>query len=100
MLFISPLLGFPGGSEVKNLPANAGNLLHRIHTKGHLIKVAMLSGFPGSLVVKYPPANAGDTGSIADPGRFQMLWSNYITTIEPMFQSLGAETTAPTCHNY
>ena len=59
----------------------------------------MLSGFPESLGVKYPPANAGDTVSIADPGRFQMLRSNYTTTIAPMFQSLGAATTAPTCHD-
>ena len=29
-----------------------------------------------SLVVKNLPANAGDTGSIPDPGRFHMLWSN------------------------
>ena len=26
LLFVSLLLGFPSGSEVKNLPANAGNL--------------------------------------------------------------------------
>ena len=33
-------------------------------------------GFPGGSVVKNPPANAGDMGSISDPGRSHMLWSN------------------------
>ena len=33
-------------------------------------------GFPGVSVVKNPPANAGDTGSIPDPGRSHMQWSN------------------------
>ena len=32
--------------------------------------------FPGGSVVKNLPANAGDTGSIPDPGRFHMPWSN------------------------
>ena len=27
-------------------------------------------------MVKNPPANAGDVGSIPDPGRSHMLWSN------------------------
>ena len=35
-----------------------------------------IGGFPGGSVVKDPPANAGDTGSIPDPGRSHMLWSN------------------------
>ena len=33
-------------------------------------------GFPGGSVLKNLPANAGDTGSIPDPRRFQMPWSN------------------------
>ena len=32
--------------------------------------------FPGGAVVKNLPANTGDIGSIPDPGRFHMLWSN------------------------
>ena len=35
------------------------------------------TGFPGGSVVKNLPANTGDMGSIPDPGRFHMLWSNY-----------------------
>ena len=34
-------------------------------------------GFPGGSVVKNPPASAGDRGSIPDPGRSGMLWSNW-----------------------
>ena len=33
-------------------------------------------GFPGSSMVKNSPANAEDTGSIPDPGRSHLLWSN------------------------
>ena len=33
-------------------------------------------GFSGGSVVKHPPANEGDTGSVPDPGRFHMPWSN------------------------
>ena len=33
-------------------------------------------GSPAGSVVKNLPANAGDTGSIPDPGRFHMPWSN------------------------
>ena len=33
-------------------------------------------GCPGSTVVKTPSANAGDVGSIPDPGRSHMPWSN------------------------
>ena len=33
-------------------------------------------GFPGSSVVKNPPASAEDTGSIPDPGRSHIPWSN------------------------
>ena len=32
--------------------------------------------FPGGTVVENPPASSGDTGSIPDPGRSYMLWSN------------------------
>jgi len=32
--------------------------------------------FPGGPVVKDLPANAGDTGSIPDPGKSHMHWSN------------------------
>ena len=33
-------------------------------------------GFPDGAVVENPPANAGDMGSIPDPGRSHMPWSN------------------------
>ena len=33
-------------------------------------------GFLSGSVVKNSPANAGDKGSIPDPGRSPMLWSN------------------------
>ena len=33
-------------------------------------------GFPGGSVVKNLPANAGDMGSISDPGRSHVSWSN------------------------
>ena len=33
-------------------------------------------GFPGGSVVKNSPANAGDVGSIPDPGRPHVPWSN------------------------
>ena len=36
----------------------------------------MMKGFPDASVVKNPPANAGDGGSISDPRRSHMLWSN------------------------
>ena len=36
------------------------------------------SGFPGSSVVKNSCAKAGDMGSIPDPGRSQMLRSNWV----------------------
>ena len=32
--------------------------------------------FPGGSMVKNPPANAGVMGSIPDPGRSHMPWSN------------------------
>ena len=35
-----------------------------------------LCGSSGDSVVKSLPANAGDSGSIPDPGRSQMPWSN------------------------
>ena len=35
-----------------------------------------IEGFPVGSVVKNLPANAGDTGSILDPGRSHMPWSN------------------------
>ena len=35
------------------------------------------AGLPGGSLVKNPPANAGDTGSIPDPGRSHMPWSNW-----------------------
>ena len=35
-----------------------------------------IPGFPVGSVVKNLPANAGDTGSILDPGRSHMPWSN------------------------
>ena len=33
-------------------------------------------GFPGGSVIKNPPVNAGDMGSVPDPGRSHMPWSN------------------------
>ena len=33
-------------------------------------------GFPGASVVKNPPASAGNTGSIPEPGRSHVLWSD------------------------
>ena len=33
---------------------------------------------PGGPVDRSLPANAGDTGSIPDPGRFHMPWSNEV----------------------
>ena len=33
-------------------------------------------GFPAGSMVKNLPTKAGDTGSIPDPGRFHMPWSN------------------------
>ena len=42
-----------------------------------IIKMAQL-GFPGGSVVENSPANAGDTGSMLDPGRSHMLWSNLV----------------------
>ena len=39
--------------------------------------------FPGGSVVKNPPANEGDTGSIPDPGRSHMPWSNYAHMLQP-----------------
>ena len=33
-------------------------------------------GCPGGSMVKNPPVHAGDAGSISDPGRSHMLWSN------------------------
>ena len=35
-----------------------------------------IRGFPGGLAVKNLPASAGDMGSIPEPGRSHMLWSN------------------------
>ena len=42
---------------------------------GPVVKT-VLQGFPGGSVVKNPPASAGDTGSITDPGRSHVPWSN------------------------
>ena len=36
----------------------------------------MMKGFPDASVVKNPRADAGDEGSISDPRRSHMLWSN------------------------
>ena len=57
-----------------------------------------LKGFPGGSVVKNPPANAGDTGSIPDPGRSHVPWSNeaqasQLQSNEPVLYSPGASTT-------
>ena len=40
------------------------------------MKPIIIKGFPSGSVVKNPPANAGDRGSIPDPGRSHMPWSN------------------------
>ena len=50
-------------------------------------------GFPGGSVVKNLPANAGDMGSIPDPGRFHMPWSNYVHG--PQLLSLGSRVWEP-----
>ena len=42
-----------------------------------LKRLSSSSRFPWGSVVKNPPANGGDTGSISDPGRSHMPWSNY-----------------------
>ena len=39
-------------------------------------KKQVSGGFPGGSVVKNLPASAGDTGSIPNPGRSHMPWSN------------------------
>ena len=39
-------------------------------------RVESYMGFPGGSVVKNSPANAGDMGSIPDPGRSHVPWSN------------------------
>ena len=50
-------------------------------------------GFPGGAVVKNPPANAGDAGSIPDPGRSHMPWSNY--TCAPQLLNLCPRARVP-----
>ena len=42
----------------------------------HDLVTEQQQGFPGGSVVKNSPANAGDIGSIPDPGRSHMPWSN------------------------
>ena len=42
----------------------------------HCFKGFLVQDFPGGAVVKNPPATARDTGSISDPGRSHMPWSN------------------------
>ena len=58
----------------------------RVATAGQNLEIcgALIQGdlkglpwdFPGGTVVKNPPANAGDMGSIPDPGRSHVPWSN------------------------
>ena len=40
-----------------------------------MLKITNL-GFPGGSLVKNPPTSAGDEGSVLDPGRPHILWSN------------------------
>ena len=40
-------------------------------------------GFLGNSVIKNPPANAGDMGSVPNPGRSYVLWSNYAHVPQP-----------------
>ena len=67
-------MGFPGGSVVKHLPANAGDL-SLIPGSGRPLekRMATLSSilsFLGGSMVKNPPTGAaGDTGSIPGSGR-------------------------------
>ena len=53
----------PGGSLVKDPPANAGD-------------TGLMEDLPGGSLVKDPPANAGDTGFIPDMGRSHVPWGN------------------------
>ena len=50
-------------------------------------------GFPGGSVVENSPANAGDTGSMLDPGRSHMLWSNLVCVAQ--LQSLCSRAWEP-----
>ena len=45
--------------------------------------------FPGGSMVKKLPVNAGDTGSIPDPGRSHMPWSNEAGGPQLLSPSLG-----------
>ena len=51
-----------------------------------------LLDFPGGPGVKNLPANAGDTGSIPDPGRFDVHLSLNTTTTKPVLQSPSSPT--------
>ena len=54
-----------------------GNIVCNIKTKQIKKKYQKIKrGFPGGTVVKNLPAKAGDVGSIPDPGKSHMLWSN------------------------
>ena len=50
------------------------NMVKFVSSQRHLKNKA--SGFPGGSVVKNLRASVGDTGSIPDPGRSHMLWSD------------------------
>ena len=47
-----------------------------LYTFARRFKILISGDLPGGAVVKNPPAGAGDTGSIPDPGRSYMQWSN------------------------
>ena len=55
---------------------NCLRLLTRIGKTHKPARIKSWVGLPGGAVVKNPPANAGDMGSIPDPGRSHMPWSN------------------------
>ena len=48
----------------------------KFYVRRILTQLTKRQDFPGGAVVKNPPANAGDTGSIPDPGRSHVPWSN------------------------
>lgn len=55
----------------------------------------MISVFPSGSVVENPPVNAGDEGSVHDPGRSHILWSNQAQM--PQLLSLCSSTRESEC---
>ena len=61
--------------------------------KKKLLENTMFTHFPGGTVGKNLPANAGHLGSIPDPGRSYMPWSNWAP--EPRLLSLSSRAWEP-----